>query len=80
MVPRYEQRAAAVKIAVVIGTRPEIIKMAPVVRACQARGVPCVLIHTGQHYSFELDDVLFNRVEHRSADPHLTPTPLQVIT
>ncbi len=47
------------KIAVVVGTRPEIIKMAPVVRACRARGAPCLLLHTGQHYSFELDGVFF---------------------
>jgi UDP-N-acetylglucosamine 2-epimerase (non-hydrolysing) len=37
------------RIAIVVGTRPEIIKMAPVVRACQARGVPLLLLHTGQH-------------------------------
>ncbi len=50
------------KIAIVVGTRPEIIKMAPVVRACQARGVPHVLFHTGQHYSFELDGVFFEEL------------------
>jgi UDP-N-acetylglucosamine 2-epimerase (non-hydrolysing) len=47
------------KPAIVVGTRPEIIKMAPVVRACRARGVPALLLHTGQHYSFELDGVFF---------------------
>lgn len=47
------------KIAVVVGTRPEIIKMAPVVRACVAQCLPCLLLHTGQHYSFELDGVFF---------------------
>ena len=47
------------KIAFVVGTRPEIIKMAPVVRACLDRGVPYLLLHTGQHYSFELDGVFF---------------------
>ena len=51
------------KIAIVVGTRPEIIKMAPVVRACLARSVPYVLLHTGQHYSFELDGVFFRELE-----------------
>jgi len=51
------------KIALVVGTRPEIIKMAPVVRACQASGHPYVFIHTGQHYSFELDDVFFRELD-----------------
>jgi UDP-N-acetylglucosamine 2-epimerase (non-hydrolysing) len=51
------------KIAIVVGTRPEIIKMAPVVRACVARGVPYLLIHTGQHYSFEMDGVFFQELD-----------------
>ena len=50
------------KIAIVVGTRPEIIKMAPVVRACQARGAPFLLLHTGQHYSFEMDGVFFREL------------------
>ena len=50
------------KIAIVVGTRPEIIKMAPVVRACLARAVPHLLIHTGQHYSFEMDGVFFEEL------------------
>jgi UDP-N-acetylglucosamine 2-epimerase (non-hydrolysing) len=51
-----------VKLAIVVGTRPEIIKMAPVVRACIAHGVPHVLLHTGQHYSFEMDGVFFQEL------------------
>ncbi len=50
------------KIGIVVGTRPEIIKMAPVVRACIARGVPYLLLHTGQHYSFEMDGVFFEEL------------------
>ena len=50
------------KIAIVVGTRPEIIKMAPVVRACVARKVPHLLVHTGQRYSFELDGVFFEEL------------------
>jgi UDP-N-acetylglucosamine 2-epimerase (non-hydrolysing) len=51
-----------VTIAIVVGTRPEIIKMAPVVRAAIARGVPYRLLHTGQHYTFELDGVFFQEL------------------
>lgn len=50
------------KVAVVVGTRPEIVKMAPVIRACRARGVRSVLIHSGQHYSFEMDGVFFREL------------------
>lgn len=40
-------------IAVVFGTRPEMIKLAPVVRELSRRGRT---IHTGQHYDSELSD------------------------
>lgn len=36
-------------VAAIMGTRPEIIKMAPVVLALRQRGVPTEVIHTGQH-------------------------------
>lgn len=50
------------KLAIVVGTRPEIIKMAPVVRACAERSVPYLLLHTGQHYSYEMDGVFFEEL------------------
>jgi len=43
-------------IAMVVGTRPEIIKMAPVVRALRAKSLDVVLIHSGQHYEVELSE------------------------
>ena len=36
---------------VVTGTRPEIIKMAPVLRALNKAKVPLVFVHCGQHYA-----------------------------
>lgn len=36
-------------VAVIIGTRPEAIKMAPVLRALGGRGIACALVCTGQH-------------------------------
>jgi UDP-N-acetylglucosamine 2-epimerase (non-hydrolysing) len=45
--------------AIVLGTRPEIIKMSPVIRACGKRGEDFFLLHTGQHYSYEMDRVFF---------------------
>lgn len=38
-------------IAAIMGTRPEIIKMAPVVLALRQQGIPTEIIHTGQHDS-----------------------------
>ncbi len=50
------------KVAIIVGTRPEIIKMAPLVRACAQRNVPYLLLHTGQHYSYEMDGVFFEEL------------------
>lgn len=51
------------KIAIVLGTRPEIIKMSPVIRACQKRGKDFFVLHTGQHYSPELDEQIFRDLD-----------------
>ncbi|MBD3406440.1 MAG: UDP-N-acetylglucosamine 2-epimerase (non-hydrolyzing) [Candidatus Lokiarchaeota archaeon] len=36
---------------IVVGTRPEIVKMAPIAHEYERRGISFVLLHTGQHYS-----------------------------
>ncbi len=50
-------------VALVVGTRPEIVKMAPVIRACRAAGVPNFVLHTGQHYDYALDGLFFAQLE-----------------
>ena len=50
------------KIAVVLGTRPEIIKMAPVIRELRRRKASFFILHTGQHYSYNLDRVFFEQL------------------
>jgi UDP-N-acetylglucosamine 2-epimerase (non-hydrolysing) len=50
-------------IAIVIGTRPDIIKMSPIIRECLENDIPYYLLHTGQHYSYEMDRVLFEELE-----------------
>lgn len=51
------------KIAIVIGTRPEIIKMAPVIDEIIKINLDYVLIHTGQHYDHEMSDQFFLDLE-----------------
>ena len=41
-------------VMVVAGTRPEIIKMAPVVRALQKNKIPMKFVHCGQHYDYNM--------------------------
>jgi len=50
-------------IAIVLGTRPEIIKMSPVIRACEKQNEDYFILHTGQHYSYEMDRVFFEELE-----------------
>lgn len=51
------------KIAIVLGTRPEIIKMAPVIRELENKGENYSILHTGQHYSYNLDSVFFEQLK-----------------
>ena len=50
------------RLAVVLGTRPEIIKLAPILAEARRRGIVCRLIHTGQHYDDCLDGALFREL------------------
>jgi len=51
------------KIGIVVGTRPEIIKMAPVIRECKEKSIPYFIIHSNQHYSEEMDSIFFKELE-----------------
>ncbi|WP_448212678.1 non-hydrolyzing UDP-N-acetylglucosamine 2-epimerase [Colwellia sp. MEBiC06753] len=51
------------KIGIIVGTRPEIIKMAPVMRECEKRNIPYFIIHSNQHYSEEMDSIFFKELE-----------------
>lgn len=53
------------KIAIILGTRPEIIKMSPIIRECEKRGVDYFVLHTGQHYDYEMDKIFFKELELR---------------
>jgi len=57
--------------AFVFGTRPEIIKLAPVVRAFDELGVESLLIHTGQHYDYEMSRVFLEELGLDDIDHHL---------
>lgn len=51
------------KISIILGTRPEIIKMSPVIRECENKGLDYFILHTGQHYSYNLDKIFFEELE-----------------
>lgn len=51
------------KIAIIVGTRPEIIKMSPIIRKCKLLNLDYFILHTGQHYSYNMDQVFFDQLE-----------------
>ncbi|ABI55466.1 non-hydrolyzing UDP-N-acetylglucosamine 2-epimerase [Alkalilimnicola ehrlichii MLHE-1] len=46
-------------ILCIVGARPNFMKIAPVMRALQAQGIPARLVHTGQHYDAEMNERFF---------------------
>lgn len=59
------------KISIIVGTRPEIIKMSSVIRKCEQLGINFYILHTGQHYSYEMDQVFFEELKIPLARYHL---------
>ena len=55
------------KVATIVGTRPEIIRLARVMAALD-RHVEHVIIHTGQNYDYELNQIFFDDLELRKPD------------
>lgn len=51
------------KLAIVLGTRPEIIKLSSLIRECQKRNLDYFIIHSNQHYSPEMDNIFFKELE-----------------
>ncbi|HII90752.1 MAG TPA: UDP-N-acetylglucosamine 2-epimerase (non-hydrolyzing) [Methanosarcina sp.] len=51
------------KLAIILGTRPEIIKMSPIIRECEKQGIEYYILHTGQHYSYEMDKIFFEQLK-----------------
>jgi UDP-N-acetylglucosamine 2-epimerase (non-hydrolysing) len=58
------------KVATILGTRPEIIRLSRVIAALD-RHTEHVLVHTGQNYDYELNQVFFEDLEIRRPDYYL---------
>jgi UDP-N-acetylglucosamine 2-epimerase (non-hydrolysing) len=50
------------KLSIILGTRPEIIKMSSVIRKCKQEGLDFFILHTGQHYSYNMDRIFFEKL------------------
>lgn len=56
------------KLLIIVGTRPEIIRLAAVIKACR-KYFDCILAHTGQNYDYNLNGVFFKDL--KLADPEI---------
>lgn len=57
------------KVMTVVGTRPEIIRLSAVIRALEnSDAIEHILVHTGQNYDYELNEVFFNDLNLRKPD------------
>ncbi len=60
------------KVLTVVGTRPEIIRLACVLNALDASdAIEHILVHTGQNYDYELNEIFFEDLEIRRPDHFL---------
>ena len=58
------------KLLVIVGTRPEIIRLSEVIKKCR-RYFDCILAHTGQNYDYNLNGVFFKDLKLDEAEVYL---------
>jgi len=61
---------AKMKVVTIVGTRPEIIRLAPTIKALD-QIADHVLVHTGQNYDYELNEIFFRDLDLRAPDHFL---------
>ena len=58
------------KLMTILGTRPEIIRLSATIKCCD-RYFHQILVHTGQNYDYELNQVFFEDLGLRAPDYYL---------
>lgn len=58
------------KLMTILGTRPEIIRLSEVLKACD-KYFDHTLVHTGQNFDYELNQIFFKELKLRAPDYHL---------
>ncbi len=56
------QENGKLKLLIIVGTRPEIIRLSAVIKKCR-KYFDCILAHTGQNYDYNLNGVFFKDLE-----------------
>ena len=58
-------------IILVVGARPNFMKIAPIQKELDSRGIPNILLHTGQHYDDNMSKVFFDDLKMKKPDIYL---------
>ena len=61
----------SLKYLIVLGIRPDIINLYPLVKEIQRRKGNCTIVHTGQHYSYFFDKLFFEQLKFPKPNYHL---------
>ena len=64
------QNNGKIKLLIVVGTRPEIIRLSAVITKCR-RYFDCILAHTGQNYDYNLNGIFFRDLELQEPEVYL---------
>ncbi|WP_181214214.1 non-hydrolyzing UDP-N-acetylglucosamine 2-epimerase [Phocaeicola faecicola] len=64
------QNNGKLKLLIIVGTRPEIIRLAAVINKCR-QYFDCLLAHTGQNYDYNLNGVFFKDLKLQNPDVYL---------
>lgn len=58
------------KLLIIVGTRPEIIRLAAVINKCR-KYFDCILAHTGQNYDYNLNGIFFRDLKLKDPDVYM---------
>lgn len=64
------QENGRLKLLIIVGTRPEIIRLAAVINKCRSY-FDCLLAHTGQNYDYNLNGVFFRDLKLKDPDVYM---------
>lgn len=64
------QNNGKLKLLIIVGTRPEIIRLAAVINKCR-KYFDCILAHTGQNYDYNLNGVFFHDLKLKDPEVYL---------
>lgn len=64
------QENGKLKLLIIVGTRPEIIRLAAVINKCR-KYFDCILAHTGQNYDYNLNGIFFHDLKLKDPEVYM---------